>query len=165
VSGVEPFESSRRGLRATGASTGDRDIVEWITRHGKAEGALLERYERFAREASSPLHRYLVKLIIEDERRHHVVLAEIAEAIAWGGVHDARPSIPRPVEGGADAELIEETKKLLASEKSDRAELRRLRRRLRSYSGTIWPLLIDLMLRDTQKHTRILRYIVRHRPG
>ena len=162
---MEPFESSRRGLRAAGASTGDRDVVEWITRHGKTEGALLERYERFEREASSPLHRYLVKLILDDERRHHMVLAEIAEAIAWGGVNDARPSIPRPVEGGADAELIEETKKLLASEKSDRAELRRLRRRLRSYSGTIWPLLVELMLRDTQKHTRILRYIVKHRPG
>jgi hypothetical protein len=162
---MEPFESSRRGLRASGASTGDRDVVEWITRHGKAEGVLLERYERFGRDAPSALDRYLVKLIIEDERRHHVVLAEIAEAIAWGGVADARPSIPRLVEGGADAELIEETRELLKSEKRDRAELRRLRRRLRSYSGTVWPLLVDLMMRDTQKHTRILRYIVRHRPG
>jgi rubrerythrin len=162
---MDMFESSKSGLRAAGASTGDREVVEWITGHGKKEGALLERYERFAQEASSPVSRYLVKLIIEDERRHHVVLAEIAEAIAWGGVADARPSIPRLVEGGADAELIEETRKLLKSEKRDRAELRRLRRRLRSYSGTVWPLLVDLMMRDTQKHTRILRYIVRHRPG
>jgi hypothetical protein len=162
---MDMFESSKRGLRAVGASTGDREVVEWITGHGKKEGALLERYERFAQEASSPVSRYLVKLIIEDERRHHVVLAEIAEAIAWGGVKEARPSIPRALEGGADSELIAETKKLLASERRDRAELRRLRRRLRSYSGTIWPLLIDLMLRDTQKHTRILRYVVRHRPG
>ena len=54
---------------------------------------------------------------------------------------------------------------MLASEKQDRAELKRLRRRLRSYTGTIWPFLIDLMLLDTDKHTRILRYILRHRPG
>jgi hypothetical protein len=60
---------------------------------------------------------------------------------------------------------VKQTKRLLASEKKDRAELRRLRRRLRSYSGTIWPLLIDLMRSDTQKHIHILRYLVRHRPG
>ena len=58
-----------------------------------------------------------------------------------------------------------QTKVLLASEKKDRTELRRLRRRLRSYSGTMWPLLIDLMLLDTDKHTRILRYVLKHRPG
>ena len=162
---MDIFESSTRGLRAGGASTGDREVVEWITDHGKKEGALLERYERFSQEASSPVSRYLVKLIIEDERRHHLVLAEIAEAIAWGGVNAARPSIPRVLEGGADSELIAETRRLLASERRDRAELRRLRRRLRAYSGTIWPLLIDLMLRDTQKHTHILRYVLRHRPG
>ena len=109
--------------------------------------------------------RYLVNLIIEDERRHHRVLGEIAHAIAWGSLTGAVPAVPRVVEGGGDNELVEETKTLLASEKKDRTELRRLHRRLRSYHGTIWPLLIDLMQRDTDKHMRILRYIVRHRPG
>ena len=69
------------------------------------------------------------------------------------------------VEGAGDDALIAQTRELLASEKKDRAELRRLRRRLRAYSGTIWPFLIDLMLLDTDKHSRILRYIIRHRPG
>jgi hypothetical protein len=162
---MDSFDSSARGLRAAGASVGERDIVEWITRHGREEGSLLERYERFADEASSPAARYLVNLIIEDERRHHRVLAEIADAIAWGSLTDSTPAVPRLVAGRADTELVEETKTMLASEKRDRAELRRLRRRLRSYSGTIWPLLIDLMLLDTDKHTRILRFVVKHRPG
>ena len=162
---MDPFESSARGLREAGASVGERDIVEWITRHGREEGALLETYERFAREASSPATRYLVNLIVEDEHRHHRVLAEIADAIARGSLTDAPPAVPRLAEGGADTDLIEETKRMLASEKRDRVELRRLRRRLRSYTGTMWPLLIDLMLHDNAKHTRILRFVVKHRPG
>jgi len=159
------FESAARGLRAVAASTGEHDMVAWIARHGEEEGALLRRYERFAREAPSAVTRYLVHLILEDERRHHQVLAEIAHTIAWGSLADVEPALPRMVEGAADDELIKQTRELLASEKKDRAELRRLRRRLRSYTGTVWPFLVDLMLLDTDKHSRILRYIIRHRPG
>ena len=74
-------------------------------------------------------------------------------------------AVPRMIEGDVDRELVEQTKKLLASEKKDRTDLLRLRRRLRNYSGTIWPLLIDVMLLDTKKHMRILRHVVSYRPG
>ena len=159
------FESSAQGLRVAGASTSERDLVESITRHGKEEGALLQRYEHFAWEAPSPVTRYLVHLILEEEHRHHQVLAEIAHTIVWGNLNSVEPALPRMVVGVGDDEIVAQTKELLASEKKDRADLRRLRRRLRSYTGTIWPFLIDLMLADTDKHTRILRYILRNRPG
>jgi rubrerythrin len=162
---METFESSERGLRATGASTGERDVVAWIDRHRREEGALLERYEIVAQQAPSEAVRYLLSLILEDERRHHRVLGEIAHAIAWGGVAAAVPAVPRMVEGGGTDELLAQTREMLASEKKDRRELRRLRRRLGAYSGTMWPLLIELMQLDTDKHMRILRYVIRHRPG
>ena len=73
--GTEAFGSPIEGLRATGASTGERDLVEWMMRHAEEEEVLLERYEHVARESTSPATRYLVELIIEDERRHHRVLA------------------------------------------------------------------------------------------
>ncbi|HUY23235.1 MAG TPA: hypothetical protein VMV22_12940 [Acidimicrobiales bacterium] len=157
----DPFDSATRGLREAGASADERDLVEWITRHGREEGVLLERYERLAHESTSAATRYLVRLIIEDERRHHQTLAEIAEAIAWGTLTSPVPALPRSGIGDVDndAELVAQTKALLASEKRDRTELRRLRRRLRSYTGTLWPLLVDLMLLDTEKHTRILEYV------
>jgi hypothetical protein len=160
---METFESSIQGLRVAGASTGERDLVERIARHGREEGALLERYERFVESGPSPATRYLVNLIIEDERRHHRVLAEIAGVIAWGTLSDVPAPVPRLEEGVPDAEFVKETKRLLASERRDRADLKKLRRRLRSYTRTMWPTLIDLMLLDTQKHIRILRFILKHR--
>jgi len=163
--GTERFGSPIEGLRATGASTSERDLVKWITRHAEEENVLLARYQHMAQESTSPAARYLVELIIEDERRHHRVLGQIAHAIAWGSFMNPDLAVPRMHEGAADKELVEEAKKLLASEKKDRTELRRLRRRLRSYSGTIWPLLIDVMLLDTKKHMRILRHVATYRPG
>jgi hypothetical protein len=162
---MEPFGTSAQDLRETGASAGERDVVAMIDRHRRDEGALLERYEHVAQESSSSGVSYLVDLILEDERRHHRVLTEIAHALVWGSIANAMPAVPRIIEGAADDDLVAQTKALLASEKKDRTELRRLRRHLRSYSGTMWPLLIDLMLLDTDKHTRILRYILKHRPG
>ncbi len=153
------FESSARGLREVGASVDERELVELIIRHGREEGELLERYEAVSKR-SSPSMRYLVDLIVEDERRHHRVLGEIADAIAWGTVDGGSAGVPRPGphDAEADAALLVETEALLAAEKRDRVELRRLRRRLRRYTGTMWPLLIDVMLADTEKHIRILEF-------
>jgi hypothetical protein len=137
----------------------EQELVELIIRHGREEGELLERYEAVSKR-SSPATRYLVDLILEDERRHHRVLAEIAESIAWGTVDGATTGVPRTGQHDAerDVELVAETEALLAAEKRDRVELRRLRRRLRHYTGTLWPLLIDMMLADTGKHIRILEF-------
>ena len=158
------FDSSARGLRELGASAEERELVEWLSRHGQEEGELLERYERLLARTTSPSTRYLMNLILEDERRHHRLLAEIAEAIAWGILPRPGSAVPRPDGGDADEEVVAETRALLASEKRDRRELKKLRRRLSAYHGTMWPLLIDLMSSDTDKHTRILDFLLHRRP-
>ena len=85
--GVETeFEDAIRGLHATGASHSAHKIVEALDRHGREEGELLERYQRFGEESESPWVRYLVKLVLEDERRHHRLLEDLANTIAWEGV-------------------------------------------------------------------------------
>lgn len=159
------FESAAEGLDKTGASVYERELVEKLTQHGKEEGVILERYQRFVQEGPSAAARYLVQLILDDERRHHQLLAELANAVAWGGNADgdvdAMPDLyPK---GKAAPSFAEETKELLATERRDREELRRLRRELKPYHGnTMWPLIIDLMLLDTEKHTKILRFISKY---
>lgn len=156
------FGSAVRGLRESGASAEEHDLVAWLTEHGRHEGDLLERYARLAHASASSATRYLVGMIVEDERRHHRIMAEIAEAIAWGTLTSPGPGVPRTGPGDLDEddELVRQTKALLEAEKRDRTELRRLRRRLRSYTGTLWPLLVDLMLLDTDKHTRTLQFVL-----
>src|ERR1039458_8977182 len=91
----DTFEWALEGLESTGASEDTRELVEMLARHGKEEGEILARYQRFAEAASAPETRYLVKLILDDERRHHGLLVEMANAIASGFVDEsADPVLP-----------------------------------------------------------------------
>jgi hypothetical protein len=165
---VEPlpeatFDSAAEGVVKVGASTHERAMVALLTAHAREEEHLLEAYDRVGRQSASAVVRYLVALIVEDEHRHHRVLAELANAIAWEG-SDRSPvrSVP-DVRPGRDGGIVEQTKTLLDAEKADRRQVRKLRRELAAYRDTTaWPLLLELMSLDTEKHIRILRFIAEH---
>jgi hypothetical protein len=158
------FESAMEGLRSTEASHDTRELVELLARHGSEEGALLHRYQHFAQDVSAPEVRYLVLLILDEERRHHRLLAEMANSIAWG-MSDESPVAAVPDVTHDDAgnrALAEETHSLLRAERNDRTELKRLRKRLRPFRDiTLWELIVDLMLLDTEKHIQILSAIAK----
>jgi hypothetical protein len=159
------FDWAREGLLRTGAGPDIREVVELLARHGEDEGAILSRYQRFAEEASAPETRYLVKLILEDERRHHDLLVEMANAIAWGLIDKStEPVLPDMTHRDAgNAVLAEETQSLLRAEERDRAELKQLRKRLRPFRNvSLWELVVDLMILDTEKHVQILQLIAKN---
>jgi hypothetical protein len=157
------MDDAIRGLKETGASVSDRELVHLLARHGEEEGSVLARYERFASDARSAATRYLVGLIIEDERRHHRMLTEMANAIAWGQwvpVSDAVPDLDPSMH---DPEVLTVTRELLEAEQRDHAELKELRKKLRDYRHTtLWDLVADLLMMDTEKHIRILRFLIEH---
>jgi hypothetical protein len=162
------FQDAIRGLRATGANHSTRKVVEALDKHGREEAELLERYQRFIDESEPPAVRYLVGLIVEDEQRHHRVLEDLANTIAWASLKESPeqvvPSLPARFRG--DAAFRSETQNLLRHELRDRAQLRKLRRRLRTYGDVAsWDLLIDLMRSDTAKHIRILRFLLSSDPS
>jgi hypothetical protein len=146
----------------------DRDleysVLRMLETHGEREGTALASYERVAGESSaSGAVQYLVRLILEDERRHHRVFAEMAnelKSFVWEvAVEPRTPSMG----DRSDPELLQETKRLLAFEKSDAKELRELRRALRhAPRSSLQPLLVDLMRHDTAKHISILEFIRDH---
>lgn len=152
------FDTAAQGLNAVGASVDERELVHLLSTHAQKETAILERYRRFSVEATSPAARYLVKLIVDDEERHHRLLAEMANAIAWEG-RSPVPSVPDIFAAHDDA-LLAETQELLDAERADSRELKRLQRRLETFGDTtMWPLIVDLMLLDTEKHIHMLRFI------
>lgn len=138
------------------------EVVEALNRHGSEEAELLKRYQRFVEEAESPAARYLVKLILEDEERHHKMLEALANTIAWGSIDGPSVTLPAfPHRHATSGELRTETRALLRHEVRDRTQLRKLGRRLRSYGDApMWNLLVDVMRTDTEKHIRILQLIL-----
>lgn len=161
---TDTFEQAHLGVLATGASAGDRDLVALLQRHGADEGQILAEYERFARSGGSAAARYLVGLIIDDERRHHRVMEEMANSVAWGGFDAEHPvdKLP-PLDAAGSTELRAQTRRLLEFERRDARELKELRKSLKEYADTtVWRLLVDTMLLDTRKHQLILEFILEH---
>ena len=145
----------------------DYGILHMLRNHGAREGAALEAYQRaFEESSTSEGVRYLIRLILDDEQRHHEVFAEMANALQ--SFVEEMPVEPR-VPGLAprrDAALLEVTRRLLALEKDDAKELRQLRKSLRGApKSMLHPLLVDLMRHDTAKHIAILEHIVSRLSG
>jgi hypothetical protein len=158
------FETALGGLRATGASSDMRELVELIVRHGAEEGELLATYESLAADSPDAIVRYLVRLILEDEHRHHRQLAELSNAMAWGTGQrppvNSVPGLPNAISGP----LLEQTRWLRRAEQADYRALADIKRRLRPFADTtLWVLVIDLMLLDTKKHATILQFLERCR--
>ncbi len=160
------FESALRGLRMTGASVDTRELVELIVHHGADEGALLATYEELAEGSDNEMAAYIIGMIMEDERRHHRVLAEVANAAAWQHSARAPDGATPPLTPGIDGELLAQTRQLLAAEQEDERALRRIRRKLKPFADTtLWALVIDMMVLDTKKHATMLRFLEKHGRG
>lgn len=139
-------------------------LLDLFERHGRMEGAILDSYRQVAeRSSAGAAVQYLVRLILEDEHRHHQVFAEMANqirSVVWEV--PVEPTLP-VMKRSSDPDLLAETKRLLEFEEQDAKELRALRRTLRkSPTSSLNPLMVQLMLLDTTKHIAILKHIKAH---
>lgn len=155
--------------QATG-SPSDQILLDHLERHVEGEDEMLTSYTGLA--LSAPEHvRYLISLIVDDEERHHRILAEMANRVRGDMTfEDTGPSIPYVRFGGVDkADLLETTNRFLDLERDDLKGLKELdkvmkRQRLRG----LLPLLVQMMELDTKKHIAILEFIAdttRHPAG
>lgn len=153
---------------AAGASPTDRALHAHLTHHIKAERALLEEYAQIAERTQSKAFRYLVNLLIEDERRHHAIFSELADSVeSLALMKSTEPAVPLMDFARSDpAEVLESTERLLEHEREDAHELKRLHREIRQSKETsLSGLLVELMERDTEKHIAILRFVQKQARG
>jgi CheY-like chemotaxis protein len=143
----------------------EAELYRHLAGHASSEADLIASYRELADAPTTPeAARYLLRLVVEDEERHHRVMHEIAsavgEGVAW--TTDGK-SVPNMWGAQTDPALEEVTKRFLAAERADRKELRALRKELKPYrEETLWSLLVELMERDTDKHILLLTFIHNH---
>jgi rubrerythrin len=150
---------------SAGPSAMERELYAHFVNHVETERSVLEQYVSVAEQSESKAFRYLVNLLIEDERRHHRLFMEIADSIkteALTGEEDAK--VPGVDFYRADrTKTLESTMVLLKNEQDDEVELKRLKRLLKDVKDvTLWSLLVELMQLDTKKHIAILRFVRKH---
>jgi rubrerythrin len=150
---------------SAGPSSWERQLYAHLKGHVETERAILEKYAEVAKQTDSKAFRYLVKLLIDDEVRHHRLFNELADSLETESLMKGEePDIPYMDFQRADREaVLEGAEELLENEERDIGELRHLRRELRDVKDTtLWELLVELMERDTEKHIAILRFVRKH---
>lgn len=141
----------------------DRKALAHIEAHLQRETGVVNGYESLVGTTSGAIA-YLLNQVISDEYRHHHVLAELAKAVgsATGrpGYQASEVPEPTPLAEETRVKLLAETRRFIDVEKDDEKDLQQLISDLRPVkTRTIWPLLVELMALDTEKHLKVLRRI------
>lgn len=146
----------------TGASVWEQEIYDHLVSHVDKERETLVAYEELALRTDSPGFAYLARLILDDERRHHRLLAELAESIRTSAElsNEPRPIPSVGITRENRAEILEQTERFLAVEQDDNRALKRLARDMRDVQDTtMWVLVLRLIQDDNAKHRRMLSFI------
>jgi hypothetical protein len=145
-----------------GASAWEQDVYDHLIAHVERERDTLVDYERLAESTDSPAFAFLARLILDDERRHHRLVADLAESIRTSAQLTGEPT-PIPDLGlfrSDCAAILAQTEHFLDVEDEDNRELDRLAREMRGVRDTtLWELVLRLIQDDNAKHRRILRFI------
>lgn len=145
-----------------GASVWEQEIYDHLVAHGKQEGATLESYQELADSTDSPAFAFLARMILDDERRHHQLLDDLAETIRISAeLTGELTPIPHLAMFKADRErILAETERFLELEKDDNKKLDRLAKELKDVRDTtLWEFVVRMMQHDNEKHRRILEFI------
>jgi rubrerythrin len=149
--------------RLAGASVSEQEAFDALIAHERDEEDVIAAYEVFAKQAESDVVRFLIELIVEDERRHHRVLAKLANTIrAQATFEDTEPRLPYfDVHRERDKGVLDATRRFLAVERKDRAHLRDLAKTVEACGGEVDAFVVDLIRMDTERHIAILKFIQR----
>jgi hypothetical protein len=146
----------------TGASVWEEELYSHLTHHAADEQATIERYQELATGSGSETFRYLVAQILEDEKRHHRWMADLAATIRSAS-DMSDPPLPTFDLERAGPGALAATDELLRIERADHKALKRLERDLADVRDTtIWALIVQLMVIETDKHIAILDFFRRH---
>jgi hypothetical protein len=141
-------------------TTWAESLLATLQAHMDGERDALRQYGELADASPDDHVRFLMKLILDDEVRHHGLLAEMAtnlRAELERGDGDGLPTMRRAADREA---LVARTDELLRLEREDVKELQRLRREISKVADTRWwGAIIDAMEMDNRKHIKLLEFV------
>lgn len=142
-------------------SPSDEQLLELLESHANHETEALQAYDELAARSPDEYVRYLAGILLEDERRHHQLVAEMVNRVrADAEWRPIEPNVPHTGSPHDRAGLLEATERLLETERDDLRQIGVLKRRLRRQRyQSLLSLVADLLEFDTRKHIHILAFL------
>jgi rubrerythrin len=132
--------------------------------HEAKEDRALEFYKKTIAHMPSPLTRFLMQLIVSDEEKHraviHAMVSTLRGSLTWTKRTDS-------LEGAGDlasmnGKLREATEELLRLETDGIREYKVLVKESSGYYHGLFKVLLDSMIRDSEKHVQLLEFLRTH---
>ena len=129
--------------------------------HETKEEKALEYYKKVMGDMPNPATRFLLQLIISDEEKHraviHAMVATLKGSLTW-----TKPA--GSLEGGADSDaangkLRDVTEEFIRIEKEGIKDYKSLIGESSGYYHGLFKVLMDSMIRDSEKHIELLEFL------
>jgi rubrerythrin len=129
--------------------------------HESKEESSIEFYKKTVAHMPNAATRFLMQLIISDEEKHRAVLHAMVSTLK-GSLTWTKPA--GSLEGATDLasvndKLLEKTEEFIRLEKDGIKEYKTLIKESSGYYHGLFKLLLDAMIRDSEKHVEILEYL------
>ncbi len=139
-------------------------LLRAVDTHAAAEADALSQYEYLADASGDPVIALVMRLILDDEVRHHGLLHRMAttlrDALEWTTSPAALPKGAPPAR--VSGPYVELARMLIEEERTGARALRRLAEEEKDINGGLDSLLLEMMAMDSDKHARLLQF-VQHR--
>jgi hypothetical protein len=168
IDSVVPLDNMLTGITAD--LLGERDpagesfnrLLAAVERHATLETDALGSYEHLAEASEDPVIALVMRLILEDEERHHNLLRGIAatlrDALNWTYSSASLPhTMPPSTPVGEDLAVL--ARALVDEEQKGAQALRRLADQERGLGSGLDSVLLEMMAMDSEKHARLLRFV------
>lgn len=164
VAGPPLRQADAMSTRILGASTWEQAVYDHLVNHAEREIEILKAYEQAANESDSAAFSFLAKIILDDERRHHALLRDLADSIRTSAELTGAPTPIPALEPVADRErILELTERFLDVERADQRELAEVSKMLRDVKDTtLWAFVLRIIEMDNAKHREILEFVKHH---
>ena len=127
--------------------------------HEGGEREFVQRYKEIAEKSKNSLIKFLLKLIISDEEKHHAIthtmVSTLKDDLTWTRSESAFHDLADL--GKEKDELLDLTGDFIQVEKKGIKEYKKLIKESRGYYRGLFVLLLQSMIRDSEKHVEILR--------
>jgi rubrerythrin len=139
-------------------------LVDAVETHVVQEADALAAYRLLAETTPDPVVAMLMRLVLEDEERHHGLMQRIAadlrDGLYWTHATETLPDarIHPEIEGPRP---LTELRNLIHEEQEGVRQMQELARKSARINEGLDSLLFEMMAIDSQKHERILRYVER----
>jgi bacterioferritin (cytochrome b1) len=148
-------------LRTPGEVSPIERLLNEFEAHESKEEKSLEYYRKVLGDMPNPATRFLLQLIISDEEKHRAVIHAMVATLK-GSLNWTKPA--GSLEGGADSaalsgKLLETTEEFIQIEKEGIKDYKTLIGESSGYYHGLFKVLMDSMIRDSEKHIELLEFL------